>query len=39
MQRLFVCFTLAAIAIPTFPVLVEAQTRTGEDVKDTAMAI
>ncbi len=29
MQRLFVCLTLAAIAIPTFPVLVEAQTRTG----------
>lgn len=28
MQRLFVCLTLAAIAIPTFPVLVEAQTRT-----------
>ena len=29
MQRLFVCLTLAAIAIPTFPVLVEAQTRIG----------
>lgn len=28
MQRLFICLTLAAIAIPSFPIMVEAQTRT-----------
>ncbi|KJH69377.1 NirD/YgiW/YdeI family stress tolerance protein [Aliterella atlantica] len=30
MQRLIICLTLAAIAIPTFPVVVEAQTRINE---------
>lgn len=28
MQRLFICLTLAAIAIPSFPVNVEAETKT-----------
>jgi len=28
MQRLFICLTLAAIAIPSFPIMVEAQTKT-----------